>query len=258
MKSLRTMLGENRPVVGLTVYHLTNPWVAELYARAGTDFVFVDYEHCFFNEGDLMHFILACRMKGLPVVAKIPELSRGYVIKLLDAGVVGIQMPGIEAGQEAERLVSLMKFPPRGVRPACPGIGNNDYDHEQDAREFIEIADRETVAVAHIETCAGVENIDDILSVDGIDVAFLGMYDFSLSFGHPGDFTHPEVVENVEKVLDSAKRHNVVAGAWAPDQQIAEDYIRRGVTFFETVSELDMIQTGSAAIMKQFRRKRAT
>ena len=252
MKSLRSLLKEDRLVVGFTMQHITRPWLVELYAQAGSDFVYIEYEHCFFNEADLADFVLVCRMKGMPVVAKIPELSRTYVAKLLEAGVTGIQYPPISTGEEARRLVSLIKFPPQGIRAVSYGTGNNDYDLHQDANEFMQIANRETVAIAHIETREGVTNIDDILSVEGIELVLLGMMDFSVSFGHPCEYTHPEVVENVEKVLAAAQRQGVVAGAWVADYEGARPWIERGVRFFETSSEVDFIDAGSKELMAAF------
>lgn len=253
MKSLKSLLKENRLIVGLTMQHVCKPWLVELYAQTGTDFVFVEYEHCFFNEADLADFVLVCRMKGLPVVAKLPELNRTSVAKLLEAGVLGIQYPAVSSRADAERFVSLTKFPPRGIRAASPGLGNNDYNLHDDGREFVARGDRETVCIAHIETCDGVKNIDEILSVEGIDMVFLGMYDFSLHFGHPGQFTHPEVIANVEKVLDAARRHGIVSGTWVTDFEAAQPWIKRGVKFFEAASETELIESASKALITQFR-----
>src|SRR6516225_6583120 len=105
MSSLKTMLREDRVLVGTTMQHLTAPWLAKLYKNSGADFVFVEYEHSFMNEAELAHFVFTCRSLGLPVVAKIPECSRTHVVKLLDAGVVGIQLPWTETRDQVDRLV---------------------------------------------------------------------------------------------------------------------------------------------------------
>jgi 4-hydroxy-2-oxoheptanedioate aldolase len=253
MAILKKLIYEDRIVAGLTMQHVCNPWLAQLYSLAGSDFVFAEYEHCFYNEASLADFVLVCKMKGMPVVAKIPELTRTSIAKLLECGVTGIQYPGISSREEAEKLVSLIKFPPRGIRAVDPGLASNDYQLDSDPREFLRRSDEETVALVHIETRAGVENIDEILSVDGIDMMFLGMYDFSVSFGHPGEFTHPDVVKNVEICLESARRNNVATGAWVPDYDGAKPWIERGVKFFETATEVEMIFTGAKETIAEFR-----
>ena len=73
MRSLKSMLRENRILVGLTTQHVTTAWLAHLWKCSGADFVYVEYEHCFMNEADLANFVLCCRSKGLPVVAKVPD-----------------------------------------------------------------------------------------------------------------------------------------------------------------------------------------
>src|SRR5438132_727321 len=116
MNSLKAMLQENRVLVGMATQHVTTAWLAKLWKYSGTDFVYVEYEHSFMNEADLANFVLACRAEGLPVVAKVPECSRTHVAKLLEAGVVGIQLPWTELGEQIDRLVSYVKFPPLGIR----------------------------------------------------------------------------------------------------------------------------------------------
>src|SRR5262245_7954807 len=163
MNSLKSMLRENRVLVGLTTQHVTTPWLAKLWQQSGTDFVYIEYEHSFMNEADLAGFVLSCRNCGLPVVAKTPELSRTHVAKLLEAGVIGIQLPWTESREQIDRLVSYVKFPPVGIRAAAPGMGNCDYNTQTSGRELIEVGNRETVVLAHVETRKGIENLEAIL-----------------------------------------------------------------------------------------------
>src|SRR5215475_3109560 len=221
MASLKSMLRENRVLVGATTQHVTTNWLARLWKQSGADFVYVEYEHGFFNEADLADFVLACRSNGLPVVAKVPECSRTHTAKLLEAGVIGIQLPWTESREQIDRLVSYVKFPPLGIRAAAPGMGNCDYNLETTGRELIETGNRETVVLAHVETRLGIESLDAILGNAQVDVLFLGMYDLSISYGHPGDFRHPDVAAAVEAALAAAKRHGKVAGMYVPDAKAA-------------------------------------
>src|SRR5262245_9567920 len=138
MHSLKSMLRENRVLIGMTMQHVTGAWLARLYKNCGADFVYVEYEHGFFNEADLADFVLACRFNGLSVVAKVPECSRTHVAKLLECGVVGIQLPWTESAEQVERLVSYVKFPPVGIRAVATGMGNCDYDLQTTGRQLIE------------------------------------------------------------------------------------------------------------------------
>jgi len=253
MKSLKSMLRENRVLVGMTTQHVTTPWLARLWQRSGTDFVYIEYEHSFMNEAELAGFVLCCRSQGLPVVAKTPELSRTHIAKLLEAGVIGIQLPWTESRSQVDELVSYVKYPPVGIRAAAPGMGNCDYDSQMSGRELIESGNRETVILAHIETQRGIENIDSILGHPQVDVMFLGMYDLSISYGQPGSFGHPDVVSAVELALAAARRHGKVAGMYVPDAHAAAPWIARGMRFFETASEVDLIDSGARRVVAEFR-----
>jgi 2-keto-3-deoxy-L-rhamnonate aldolase RhmA len=253
MTSLKTMLRENRVLVGVTTQHVTTPWLAKLWKHSGADFVYVEYEHGFMNEADLAGFVLSCRVNGLPVVAKVPECSRTHVAKLLECGVTGIQLPWTESREQIDRLVSYVKFPPVGIRAAAPGMGNCDYNLQTTGRELIETGNRETVVLAHVETRTGIGQLDAILANPHVDILFLGMYDLSISYGHPGDFRHPDVAAAVETALAAAKKHGKVAGMYVPDAKAAEPWVARGMRFFETASEVDLIDGGARGLVKQFR-----
>jgi 2-keto-3-deoxy-L-rhamnonate aldolase RhmA len=254
MISLKSMLRENRVLVGVTTQHVTQPWLARLWKNSGADFVYIEYEHSFMNEADLAGFVLSCRTNSLPVVAKTPELSRTHVAKLLEAGVMGIQLPWTESREQIDRLVSFVKFPPLGIRAAAPGMGNCDYNLDTSGRELIETGNRETVVLAHVETRTGIGNLDAILGNPHVDVLFLGMYDLSISYGQPGDFRHPDVASAVESALAAARRHNKTAGMYVPHAAAAAPWVSRGMRFFETASEVDLIDSGAKEVVQAFRK----
>jgi 2-keto-3-deoxy-L-rhamnonate aldolase RhmA len=253
MTSLKAMLRDKHPIVGVTTQHVTQPWLARVWKNSGADFVYIEYEHSFMNEADLAGFVLSCRSAGLPVVAKTPELSRTHVAKLLEAGVIGIQLPWTESRAQVDKLVSYVKFPPVGIRAAAPGMGNCDYDLRASGRELIETGNRETVVLAHVETRTGIANLDAILSNPSVDVLFLGMYDLSISYGHPGEFRNPEVAAAVELAIAAAQRHGKVAGMYVPSAEAAAPWAARGMRFFETASEVDLIDAGARQLIQAFR-----
>jgi 2-dehydro-3-deoxyglucarate aldolase/4-hydroxy-2-oxoheptanedioate aldolase len=253
MPSLKSMLREGRVVVGMTTQHVTTAWLAKLWQHCGADFVYVEYEHSFMNEADLANFVLACRGNGLPVVAKVPECSRTHVAKLLECGIIGIQLPWTESREQIDRLVSYVKYPPLGIRAAAPGMGNCDYNLQTTGRELLDTGNRETVVLAHVETRLGIQQLDAILGNPQVDVLFLGMYDLSVSYGQPGDFRHSDVAAAVETALAAARRHGKTAGMYVPDARAAEPWVARGMRFFETASEVDLIDGGARNLVRQFR-----
>lgn len=251
MRSIKKMLAEQDVVVGLMVQHVCQPWIAKVYADAGSDFLYVENEHMLFNQADLAGLITASRSYGMPVVAKCEYLSRGSVCKLLDAGVTGIQLPMSETAEQLEELVSYCRFPPVGVRAAAPGTGNTDY-RPVDMTKWLTQCNEEITVLAHIESKRGLDNVDEILSVPGVDMMFIGMFDLSVSLGHPADYAHPVVVAAMDKLVASAKAYGKPAGMWAPKWELAEPWIAKGIRFFESIGDIGLIANNAIELIKQF------
>lgn len=251
MKSLKGMLQEQDLVVGLMVQRVCSPWIAKVYADAGADFVYVESEHLFFNEADLADLVLANRLCGLPVVAKCSYVDRGHVCKLLDAGVTGVQLPMTETADQIAQIVAYTKFSPMGVRAAAPGLGNTDYE-SVDVAAWLERMNQETTVLAHIETRTGVENVDAILDVRGVDIMFIGMMDLTVSLGRPAKYDHPDVTAAVDRLVAAARAHDKVAGMWAPSFEVARPWIDKGIRFFESAGDVDFVAQSAGALMKQF------
>lgn len=245
------MLAEQEVVLGLMVRHVCQPWIAKMYADAGSDFLFLENEHMFFNQADMAGLVMACRLLEMPVVAKCEYVNRGSICKLLDAGVMGIQLPMAETAEQMAEVVSYCKFPPVGTRAAAPGTGNTDYQ-PVDTRKWMQEQNEEVTVLAHIESRRGLENVDEILSVPGVDIMFIGMFDLSVSLGCPAEYDHPMVADAMETLVSSARAHGKYAGMWAPSWDIAKGWAAKGVSFFESIGEASMIGNAAINLVREF------
>ena len=251
MRSIKKLFDEQELVVGVTCQHVCNPWLAKLYRDAGTDFLFIENEHLMFNGADMANLVLAGRAYGLPVVAKCEYINRASITNLLDAGVTGIQLPMSETAEQLAEVVNYVKFPPLGVRAAASGVGSTDYE-PVDIKNWLKETNEETTVIAHIESQKGVDNIDAILSVPGVDIMFIGVFDLMISLGQPAKFDHPDVIAAMDKLLDATRQHGKVAGMWAPSFEAAKPWIKKGVRFIEGVGEIDFIASGAKEYIKSF------
>ena len=190
-RHLKARLNRGDVLIGATLEAYAHPSLVKMFRHAGFNFLYIEYEHSLFDLQDLADTILSARDNGMPVIAKTPQLERQEVSKLLEAGVVGIQLPRTETREQVERLLSYLKFPPMGTRAVAPGWGNSDYREVADWRGWMDEQDRETTLVVHLETVRGYRNAEEILSLPGVDLCFVGPGDTSIEFGHPGDFDHP-------------------------------------------------------------------
>src|SRR5205807_7320501 len=131
--------------------------------------------------------------------------------RVLDVGAQGLMVPMVEDEEQARLLVASAKYPPEGRRGAGFGLAHDDYA-DGDIVAKMRSANREGLLIAQIETARGVENVDRIAAVPGIDVLWIGHFDLTNSLGIPGQFTHPAYVGAVETVLDACRRHGRAPG----------------------------------------------
>ena len=154
-----------------------------LFRSRGFDFLYVEYEHGFFDLATLADTVLCARDNRLPVIAKTPQLERGEVAKLLECGITGIQLPRTETRADVETLRGYLKFPPKGTRAIAPGYGSSDYVQKPDWKTWMAEQDEETTLVVHIETRRAYENAEEIISTPGVDMVYIGPGDFSIEMG---------------------------------------------------------------------------
>jgi 2-keto-3-deoxy-L-rhamnonate aldolase RhmA len=252
-RHLKARLRTGPPLIGGILTEYARPSLVKLYRQAGFDFLYLEYEHVFFDPPALADVVLCARDNGLPVIAKTPQLERAEVAKLLDCGVVGIQLPRTESRAEVETLRDFLKFVPAGSRAVAPGYGNSDYIQPADWTAWMRDQDRETTLVVHIETKLGWERAEEIISTSGVDMVYVGPGDFSIAMGHPGKYDHPDVAGPIEQILALCKRYQVAFGTTASNAEAAGRWLAKGARFFETVDELALIQEGATRLVREYR-----
>lgn len=178
----------------------------EIIAAAGYDFVVIDLEHTLISTEQLAAMLLAARASDIAALVRVA--SPHQILQTLDAGAEGIVFPHIRSVQEAQNAVRLCHFSPLGER------GLNATSHTRYGRDdlvrFTSVAQKCTLVVAMIENREGIENVDEIAAVEGIDVLLAGAADLSQSVGLPWQTHHPDVRKKVLLVRAAAERHNKI------------------------------------------------
>ena len=252
-RELKAGLASKKLMLGAMINEYARPSLAKIYKEAGYDFLFIDYEHLFFDFESLYDTVLAARAYGLPPIAKTPQLERGEVAKLLDSGVVGIQLPRTESKEQIEELISYMKFPPNGTRAAAGNLGNTDYKPVDDWKQWIVDQDQETTVIVHIETKLGYKNAEEIISTPEVDMVYVGPGDFSIEMGQPFNWAHPDVTTPMKEILDICNKYDVAFGTTPANFAIAEELVNKGMRFVEDGGELGFITKGSQEKVKAYR-----
>jgi 2-keto-3-deoxy-L-rhamnonate aldolase RhmA len=251
---LKNRLKNGDLLVGATLTEYARPSLIKIYQQAGFDFVYIEYEHAYFDMTRFSDTVLSARDNGLPVIAKTPDLERQEVAKLLESGVVGIQLPRTEHKHQVEELLSYIKYPPSGTRAAASGYGNSDYLKPTHRSQWLKDQNDETTLVVHIETNLGCENAEEIINVPGVDMVYIGLGDLSIEMGYPDDKNHPAIVEMMSHLLNLCKKKNIPMGTTSSDTTQARFWIERGVKFFEGPHEMEFIQESSSNFVESYRK----
>ncbi len=202
-------IAERGTAVGCMLFEFDTPRVMRLIAAAGVDFALFDLEHTAWDAGSLRRALAAGRATGIHTVTRVVRAQYPLVATALDAGSRGVMAPMVESADEALLLAESSRYPPLGKR-SFGVIMSDELDGGPAAAA--ERANRDTVVIAQIESAAGIEHADEILAVPGIDAAWLGQFDLSLSLGCPGEFEHPRYVEAVDRLLEACRRRGIPLG----------------------------------------------
>ncbi|MBQ5754456.1 MAG: hypothetical protein IIV90_02195 [Oscillospiraceae bacterium] len=214
---LRDTLKERGYICGLMLRLVRNPAVCCLQKNAGMDFLMLDCEHGNYSMETLHDLFIMARGMGIGAMVRLPEGTKTWVSRVLDAGAAGFLVPYCETREQVETLVYYAKYKPVGNRGFCPAGGHTNYAGGA-AKDILPYQNDRVIAMAQIESKKAVDNIDELASVEGLDALFMGPADLSISLGVPGEVTHPLVIEAIQKVVDACKRHNLMFGMQAGDK----------------------------------------
>lgn len=240
---VKAALRSGQAVAGPIINEARAVSTVKVMALAGFDFLWFDTEHAMLGTetlSNLVQMALACDI--CPLV-RVTDLSYPLVARALDGGAQGVVIPRVETRDQAEAAVSFTKYPPAGRRGAG-GDARNGYER-RDAKTAVAESDAETMVVVQIETLTGVENLDRIAAVPGIDVICLGPLDLSISLGLPGQFDHPTFIATVQKIVDTCRPHDVACGYVEKEATAFRRWYEMGLRFLVCNSDGNMIVQGA-------------
>lgn len=229
---------------------LGNPIATEVLGLAGFDWLLLDCEHA---PNDVLSFIpQLMALKGsvsAPVVR--PYANDPVLIKrLLDIGFYNFLIPFVETEEEAIRAVASTRYPPHGIRGVSVSHRSNGFGTVPDY--FNVVNDNITICV-QIESQTGLDHLEAIAAVEGVDCLFVGPSDLSAALGHLGQANHPEVQNAIKRIFECAKKHGKASGILAPVEEDARRYLEWGATFVAVGSDLGVFRNGTQALCNKFK-----
>ncbi|MBM3215168.1 aldolase [Candidatus Poribacteria bacterium] len=228
---LKRQLANGETVIG-TFCLVPNSTVVEALAVSGLDFVILDTEHGPITIETCEDLIRGSECGGATPIIRVSQNQPDLILRALDIGAGGVQVPQCGSREDAERTVRAAKYAPRGERGVSIFTRAGGYIG---SRDHTEACNSEQLVIVHIEGVGGVENLDDVLTVDGIDVIFLGPYDLSQSLGITGQVDHPRVRDTLVECTRKARAAGRWVGSYARDAEMAQWLISIGVQYVATM-----------------------
>jgi 2-keto-3-deoxy-L-rhamnonate aldolase RhmA len=227
--ALKTKLQNNQLTIGSWIT-LGSTNIAEIMAKAGFEWLTVDMEHSVITIDAAQKLIQVIDGCGVVPLVRVGENNPNLIKRVMDAGAYGVIVPMVNTRDQAEAAVKAVKYPPIGTR----GVGlARAQGYGFDFDEYAATVNDESVVIVQVEHIDSVNNLEDILSVKGVDGCIIGPYDLSGSLGMPGNFSHPDVLAALERVESVCKKMNVPLGMHViePDYRLVINSVKKGYVF---------------------------
>jgi len=212
-KQLRQKLHNGERVYGSLIAGDSPRW-PQAVTSLGLDFVFIDNEHLPIDRQKTAWMCQVYAALGLVPLVRIPSPDPYQACMVLDGGAHGVIAPYIESPDQVQRLVGAVKYRPlKGKR--LQELLNGSFQPDPELRAYLDEYNANNLLVINIESVPAIEDLDDILSVEGLDAVLIGPHDLSISLGIPEQYTDPAFLQAIETILTTARRHGLGAGVHA-------------------------------------------
>ena len=230
----------------------SDPGFIEAMGYAGADYVIIDLEHGPNSVETAQNLIRAAQISGIFPIVRVKESCASVMGEVLDIGAGGVQVPQITCRSDAEAVIDRTKFAPWGNRGVCRFVRAANYS-TKDRFEYFRDANK-ALTIFHIEGQGGLDNLDEILEVSGIDVIFMGPYDLSQSLGVSGDIDNPIVESKMIEIVKKCEKKGIIVGTFADTYEDAHKWKRMGVKYISYSVDVGIFSDAVREIMHTIKR----
>jgi 2-keto-3-deoxy-L-rhamnonate aldolase RhmA len=224
--AVKQKLKDGRCVFGQMIMEFYTPGIAQILANGGADFVIYDMEHGRCDISLAASMFASCKGTGVEPYVRVPDLTCAPLSRVLDLGAHGVMIPRVETGEQMREIVAQLKYAPGGRRGVALGIAHDNFAPR--GSQFFAETNEDTVVIALVETRRALENLDEIVSTPGLDIAWIGHYDLTVSLGIPAQFKHAKFLEAMDRLLAACQRYGVAPGFLPASPQDALHWIAKG------------------------------
>ncbi len=226
-KSLKARLRSGEAVHGLLSPNVEAATL-ETLGLVGFSLYILDTEHGPAGPREAEDVARACEVAGMSFLVRPRSLDPKLILQYLDAGAIGIMLPGLRETDEARRLVEAVKYPPKGLRGIAAVRANRWTLGRERIEDYVERVNDETLVLPQIETLEAVAKLDDLVRVPGVDGFIIGPRDLAMAMGYPGGPGRPEVEEAVDRITKTVLDAGLLIGTVAPTGARAKELIAKG------------------------------
>ncbi len=252
IRCLRQRIAE-KPVFG-PFSKTSDPAIVETLGCAGFDFIILDTEHGPNSIETVQNLIRATQLSQMAPIVRVPSGDYEMIGKALDVGAAGVQVPQISCAEDVRAAIEHAKFAPLGMRGVCRFVRAAGYSSMEKSDYFRRA--NEALLIIQIEGQAALENLNDILAVDGVDIVFVGPYDLSQSLGVPGEVEHPLVIEKMRQIVQACLDRGVFVGNFTETIPQAEMWTGLGLRYMSYSVDVGILYEAGKALMSDFKRMR--
>jgi 2-keto-3-deoxy-L-rhamnonate aldolase RhmA len=251
---VKDKLARGEVVASMTVRLVRNVEIASIASTAGFDTLYIDVEHSSFSLETTSQICIAALSVGIAPFVRVPSIRPEHVGRALDGGALGVIAPHIRSAEEARAVVRAAKFAPLGERSAAGGLPHLRYRAFPPA-EANAALNAATMVIVQCESAEFLDRADEIMAVEGVDLALIGTNDLLADWGLTGQYGHARVREAYARVIAAAQRHgkHVGVGGLATRPDLAAEFVRMGARYVSTGTDLAFLLAACAEKAKQVR-----
>lgn len=251
---IKKALKQGKVVTGMMVSESKTTMLGRILDAANVQFAIIDMEHGAYSSESLPNIINGFYGVECAPFVRVPGIRREYFLTPLELGALGFLVPRVENKEDAERCVYYSKYAPEGDR-GVSSRGPHTLYRRVNILEYMPYANENILTMVQIESSTALENLDDILAVEGIDVAFIGPSDLCQSLKIKGGINSPEMNNIVGQVISCAQKHGKAAGIHVYDAVLAADFIEKGMQFISCNTDVNALISAMSHSINQIYEK---
>jgi 4-hydroxy-2-oxoheptanedioate aldolase len=251
---LQKKLVKNQQTIG-TWNIINSPMLVDVIASTGIDFIIIDAEHGSFSYETAQTLVSICQSYQVSPIMRVGEINENLILRALDIGMHGVQLPNIQTAEDAQMFVQYAKYPPTGIRGFSPYTKAGLYD-VNNSKTMPKNANNNTLLIVNIEDEIGLKNLDSIAKIDGIDVIFIGLFDLSKSLGIPGDINNKEVMNRLDEAVKIIHNNQKKVGSIASTLEMLKILKNKRLDYITYSVDTGVIKESYLNTIKIFKNER--